>query len=275
MRLWLPMLLCAAILAAGAGSAFAVSSLAGPTGLVILPTADIAPTTDWQIGIGQYSYQAQAMYDVSDWSFNLIKGVADDAELFLRFQRISGEGGTDAWEYGGKYLLSQSLFPRQGFLGGTKVAFGASLGRWANSLGMYDRPDVETLRAYLVATKQIKPYASGDTKYGEESGTRVVVSAGLMYLRAKLSEGDSDTLLRPFLGLQVYGSRNLEFLTEYRLKASDLESDPVFSVAIRKPFGSSTTFELGLTNADAIGLGMSDQNMYARLIYTWPTEGYQ
>jgi hypothetical protein len=248
----------------------------------MLPTADIAPTSQWQVGVTHRSLGVAQMYsdiDMSIWSFSVLKGVADDAELWLAYQRATNGDDSDIWEYGAKYLLSETLFPRRGFLGGTKIAVGASLGRYSNAVGMDDEglgaPDVATLRAYLVATKQFAPAYTGEWPWGEASGTRIVGSAGVMYLRVDPDTGEADSLVRPFIGVQVYGRRNLELLAEYRAKDSDLEKDPVFSVAVRKPWGTSTEVELGLTNASPIGLGISDQDLYVKLTYSWPTEAYQ
>jgi len=290
MKLWLPVLLSAALLAVGAASASAVPSLAGPTGLVMLPTAEIAPTTEWQVTVGHRSFDVNTMYepaDVSVWALSLMKGVADDAELWVAYQRVTDGSDSDLWEYGGKYQLSENLFPRMALLGGAKISVGASLGRWANGVGMgafsmYEEGegavggDVETLRAYIVASKQILPEYTGEWVWGtDDVGTRIIGTAGLMYLRVDAEEVGADSMIRPFLGLQVFGSRNLEMLAEYRFKDSDLESDSVFSVAVRKPFGSSTTFEAGLTNGDPIGLGNIDATLYLRFAYSWPTEAYQ
>jgi len=288
MKLSLLVLLSAAMLAAGAGSAFAVPSLAGPTGLVMLPTADIAPSTEWQIGIGHRSFEVAQMYgaeniDVSIWALSGVKGVADDAELWIAFQRATNGEDRNIWEYGAKYLIGENLLPRGSLLGGTKVAVGASLGRWSDALGfsaagMYDTiavTDVETLRAYLVATKQFMPTYTGEWPWGEAPGTRIVGSAGVMYLRVDADNGGGDSLLRPFLGVQCYGRRNLELLAEYRFKDSNLEDDALFSIAIRKPWGTSTNLEIGLTNASPIGLATGDQDMYVRLTYAWPTAAYQ
>jgi hypothetical protein len=290
MKLWLPVLLSAALLAGGAASASAVPSLAGPTGLVMLPTAEIAPTTEWQVTVGHRSFDVNTMYepaDVSVWALSLMKGVADDAELWVAYQRVTDGSDSDLWEYGGKYQLSENLFPRMALLGGAKISVGASLGRWANGVGMgafsmYEEGegavggDVETLRAYIVASKQILPEYTGEWVWGtDDVGTRIIGTAGLMYLRVDAEEVGADSMIRPFLGLQVFGSRNLEMLAEYRFKDSDLESDSVFSVAVRKPFGSSTTFEAGLTNGDPIGLGNIDATLYLRFAYSWPTEAYQ
>ncbi len=289
MRVWLLVLLAAALLTTGAASAFAVPSLAGPTGLVMLPTADIAPSNLWQIGVGNRSIRIEQMYqdesaDVTDWTFNAVKGVADDAELFVTYQRCTDGSDSDVWEYGGKYLIGEDLFPRTGFLGGTKIAVGGSLGRWASSVefqtgGMYGFgttfEDVETMRLYAVATKQLVPTYTGEWPWEAGSGTRIVASAGVLYMRIDPDISDSHNLIRPFVGVEVTGQRGVTVLAEYRLKDSDVEENAEYAIGLRKPFGSSTMFEFGLTNASPIGLGIDETNLYARLTYAFGTEAYQ
>ena len=285
MRSWLSVLLSAALLAVGAASAFAVPSLAGPTGLIMLPTADIAPSSLWQMGVGSRSIRIQQMYqpestDVSEWTFNALKGVADDAEVFVTYQRVTDGTDTDVWEYGGKYLIGEDLFPRRGFLGGTKVAVGGSLGRWAESVeftsnAMYLPSDVETRRLYLVATKQLAPTYTGEWSWEAPAGTRIVGTVGLLYLRVDPDLGEAHSLVRPFIGVEVTGRRMLTLLAEYRLKDSSVEDNEEFSVAVRKPFGSSTNLEVGLTNASPIGLGIEEMNLFARITFAFGAEAYQ
>ncbi len=275
MRLWLSLLLSAALLAAGAVSAFAIPSLAGPTGIVNLPTANVSPTNEVQFGVGYRSVEMYTDIDVSLWSFQILKGVADDAELWASYQRASNGEDTDIWEFGGKYVIGEDLFPRTGLLGGTKIALGASMGRWTDAVSMYSAnplfvTDVETLRAYLVATRQIIPNYTGEWNWEEYQGTRVFGTVGLMYLRVEPDLIETDSLIEPFFGLEIMGTKNLTLAMEYRLKDSDLEDDSVFSVLLRRPFGDSTSLEFGLTNSSPIGLGQGESDVFVRLGYRVP-----
>jgi len=280
MRLWLPVVLAAALLVAGGASALAVPSIGGPTGIVMLPTAEIASIHDWQTAVNYRTFQSDFMYeDVSLWSLNVLRGVAGDAELWIAFQRATGEYDSDIWRFGGKYLLSEQLFPRGGFLGGTDLALGGSYGRWTdgfvNASTMYDAAgatDLDTLQFYLVATKHL---IGGDTREWETPvGTRVIGSLGLLYLSIDPDLAGSDTLVRPFLGVEIIGEKNLKLAFEYRFKDSDIEDDALFSTLLSYPLGSSTTIEAGLTNASPIGLAVGDQNMFWRLTYAFPVSYY-
>lgn len=280
MRSWLLVLLTAALLVAGGASALAIPSLGGPTGIAMLPTAKIAPVNEWQTAFGYRSFRSEFMYAVEDvdmslWTFNALKGVASDAELWIAYTRGSNGEDTDIWEYGGKYLLSERLLPRTGFLADTDIAIGASLGRWADALTDADpfmpfHTDIETLRAYFVVTTQLSPAGAGDWDWEAAPSTRIIGTAGLLYLRVAPDALDNDTLFRPFLGVEIIGRSNLTLALEYRFKDSGIEDDSLFSALIRYPIDRGTHLEIGLSNASPIGLGLGDQDFFVRLGYSFP-----
>jgi len=284
MRSWLLVVLTAALLVASGASALAIPSLGGPTGIALLPTAKIAPVDEWQTAVGYRSFNTTYMYafeevDMSLWTFNALKGVARDAELWIAYTRGSNGQDTNIWEYGGKYLLSERLLPRTGILGGTDIAIGASLGRWANALTNASEllpfyTDTETLRAYFVVTTQLVPGEAGDWDWQGAPSTRIIGTAGVLYLRVEPDALASDTLVRPFLGVEVIGQQNLTLALEYRFKDSDIEDDALFSALIRYPIDRSTNLEVGLSNASPIGLAQGDQDLFVRLGYSIPVSAY-
>jgi len=284
MRPWLPVVLAAVLLAASGASALAIPSLGGPTGIALLPTAKIAPVNEWQTAVGYRSFTTTYMYafedvDMSLWTFNALKGVASDAELWIAFTRGSNGEDTDIWEYGGKYLLSERLLPRTGVLADTDIAIGASLGRWADALTNADPllpfyTDTETLRAYFVVTTQLVPGDAGDWDWEAAPSTRIIGTAGILYLRVDPDALDSDTLFRPFLGVEVIGQNNLTLALEYRFKDSAIEDSSLFSALIRYPIDRSTSLEVGLSNASPIGLALGEQDLFVRLGYSFPVSAY-
>lgn len=281
MRLWLAIALAAALLAAGGASALAGPSLGGPTGIVTLPTARVAPVDEWQTAVGYRNFRAGFMYepiDVSLWSFQLLKGVSSDAELWVAYTRASNGEDANVWEYGGKYQIGEHLIPRPGILAGTDMAIGLSLGRWADALCMYDSEmfftDKELLRSYFVITKQLSPAYTGEWPWDIGAETRIIGTFGLLYLQVDPDLGDRETLLKWFLGLEIIGKGRITFATEYRPKDGDLEDDPVFSTLIRYKVDDQMDFEFGLTNASPIGLGFGDQDLFLRLTYSVPVITY-
>ena len=283
MRPWLPVVLAAVLLAVSGASALAIPSLGGPTGIALLPTAKIAPVNEWQTAVGYRSFTTTYMYafedvDMSLWTFSALKGVASDAELWIAFTRGSNGEDTDIWEYGGKYLLSERLLPRTGVLADTDIAIGASLGRWTDSPTSMPPPrdysDTETLRAYFVVTTQLVPGDAGDWEWGTAPSTRIIGTAGILYLRVDPDALDSDTLFRPFLGVEVIGQNDLTLALEYRFKDSGIEDDALFSALIRYPIDRSTSLEVGLSNASPIGLALGEEDLFVRLGYSFPVSTY-
>jgi hypothetical protein len=284
MKSWLLVVLTAALLVSSGASALAIPSLGGPTGIVLLPTAKIAPVDEWQTAVGYRSFNTTYMYafedvDMSLWTFNVLKGVASDAELWIAYTRGSNGEDTDIWEYGGKYLLSERLLPRTGFLADTDIAIGASLGRWADALTNADpllpfHTDVETLRAYFVVTTQLVPGDGGDWDWEAAPSTRIIGTAGILYLRVDPDALDSATLFRPFLGVEIISQKNLTLALEYRFKDSGIEDDSLFSALIRYPIDEHTNLEVGLANASPIGLALGNQDLFVRLGYSIPVSAY-
>jgi hypothetical protein len=284
MRLWLPLALAGALLAACGASALAVvPSVAGPTGIVMLPTARIAPVNEWQTAAGYRSFRVEAMYglediDVSMWSFNFLKGVSSDAEFWAMYTRASNGQDTDVWEFGGKYRFREGIMPTRGLWSGLDAAVGMSLGRWTDSLTMYqDVPfftDTESLRAYFVLTKQLVPAYTGEWPWARPPHTRVDGTVGIYYLSVNPDFGDSASLLEWFLGMEVLFKNNIAFAVEYRFKDADLESDPVFSSLLRYPIDRQIDFEFGTTNASPGGLGLGEQDLFARITYRIPVADY-
>ena len=284
MRLWLLVVLTALLLAASGASALAIPSLGGPTGIALLPTAKIAPVDEWQTAVGYRSFRTTYMYafedlDMSLWTFNALKGVASDAELWIAYTRGSNGEDTDIWEYGGKYLLSERLLPRTGFLADTDIAIGASLGRWADALTdasevMPFYTDIKTMRAYFVVTTQLVPGDAGDWDWESAPSTRIIGTAGMLYLRVEPDALDNETLFSPFLGVEIINQKDLVLALEYRFKDGGIEDDSLFSALIRYPIDRSTNLEVGLTNASPIGLALGEQDLFVRLGYSIPVGAY-
>lgn len=274
-RLWMVPLVATAAMALSGGAAFAMPSLGGPTGMVSVPSADIAPTDQWQTAVGWRTFEASGMYEAEDvrvWDFQVLKGVADDAELWAAYSRVTDGEDTNLWQVGGKYQISSALLPRGGTLLGADISVGASLGRWVDSVAMYEDlgiTDIDVRTAYVVATRQVWPFTR-PAEWEVVTNTRIIASAGLLYVNLDPELGDSETIVRPFVGAEIAGPSGLTGVLEYRAKDSDVDDDAVFSAAIRKPLGPVSHIEIGTTNASPIGTGLDDQEFFVRLGYDVP-----
>jgi len=277
-RVWMLLLLAAALSVGASGAGYAVPSLGGPTGIVTTPTAAIAPTTDLQAAIScralQTLAQAADMYtapgdtDATVWSIQALRGVSDQAEVWMAYRRVHNTADSIIWELGGKLLVDQA------WLKDAKVAVGGSMGRWVDSFGMYSVApgvtDMDVLKAYVVATRDLTPGATPSWEWGPTPGMQAMGSAGICYLRLSPDEGEAATVLRPFVGLEILLGNNLTAALEYRAKDSDLDDKAVFSALVRRGFGEDLWVELGTSNASPVGLGMGDQDVFVRVCYDIP-----
>lgn len=266
-RLWTLPLLAAFLVVLGSGAAFAIPSLGGPTGIVTVPTANVAPANGLQTAL---TYQSLQMYggadDITSWTIQVLGGVSDQAELWAAYSTVSNSVDFHTWEIGGKLQLAPGNDDT------TRLAIGASYGSWqdvvgplAGSLAMYG--DVDVLKAYIVATRDFTPMAGESWEWSSTPTTRMLGSAGLMYISVDPESGSSQTLARPFVGFEFIGPEGTTLGVEYRWKDSDLDAKAVFSAVLRHPFTPALSAEIGTTNAGPGGFGLDDQDIFVRLGY--------
>jgi hypothetical protein len=256
---------------AGSGVGFPMPSLGGPTGVVTVPNALIAPRSLETALSYQKLTIGEGMYHEDDtvWSLQALGGIADKAELWAAYSTIRDGDDAHMWGVGGKLALTRE--PQEGI----SLALGASYQQLSNSLAMYDESigpfdisaDEKVTKAYLVATKDLAPGA----------GTHTLASAGLMYMRARasasafgISHSESESLTRPFVGLEFMSPRGSGLGLEYRWKDDTLDSKAVMSAVLRLALSKEFKAEVGTTNADPVGFGMDDQNLFFRLGYSVP-----
>ena len=134
--LWtLPLL--AAFLVVASGAAYAIPSLGGPTGIVSVPNALVAPVGQLQTAL---TYQSQEyvseMYggevDATYWALNLLTGVSEEAELWAAYAIVDQDSPTESetanmWGVGGKYQLAREPEDQ------AALAIGASWEVWSDS----------------------------------------------------------------------------------------------------------------------------------------------
>jgi hypothetical protein len=274
---WTLPLLAAFAVAAASGSGFAMPSLGGPTGIVTVPTAAVAPTGELQVAL---SYHSLEMYstpseDFTVWSLQALAGITDQAELWAAYSAVRNEQDSHIWGIGGKVQFANE--PQDS----AALAVGASYEKWAD--GMIYRAaesptapvwtgDIKLFKAYIVATKDLTPMTGEAWEWSSGAGTRILGSLGLMYMKADPDEGSSESATRPFLGLEFVGASGTTLGLEYRWKDNTVDQDAVFSAVLRHPFSEAMTAEVGTTNAGPGGFGLDDQDFFVRLGYTIPLE---
>jgi hypothetical protein len=269
-RAW-PLVVTAALLVVmSGGAAFAIPSLDGPTGIVSVPNALVAPTGQMQ---GALSWQAikvtesTAMYggsdtdSFSDWSVQVLGGVSNGAELWAAYSNANDDLNTSTWSIGGKLQFAQE--PREQ----ATLAIGGS---FQQGSGDFDH-DVNVSKLYLAATKDVTP--SGLSNEWAAS-TRFLATAGVLWASADAGSDFDDSLVEPFLGAEFVTAGGTSLGLEYRWKDSSLDTDGVFSATVRHCFEGGIVGEIGTTNADQFGLGTGNQDLFVRVGYSTTVASY-
>jgi len=305
-RLWALPLLGAWLIAAGCGVAFAMPSLGGPTGIVSLPTAAVAPASTLQTAL---SYQAMrvkeveaaGMYEVGQdltaWSFQALTGIQARGELWAAYSSVTNEQDSHVWGLGAKAVLTREPEAQ------VSLAVGASHQEWVDALvvghqsrlmmaaqeygggggvgggglGPTFTGDLKVNKFYLVATKDFSRMKGYGQQEAGVASPRMLGSLGLLYLKAERSvtifgrtESESDSLTRPFLGFEYVALGGTSLGIEYRWKDSSIDEDAVFSAVLRHQFSPEVTAEIGSTNATPVGTGLHDQRVFVRVGYNIP-----
>ncbi len=283
MRFWVIPVLAGLLLAVACGAGFAIPSLGGPTGIVSVPNASLAPAKSLETAFSLQNFrvltESVAMYgggvttghdDMTALSFQLLTGVSDEAELWAAYQSVRDGEDSHIWGIGGKFQVAKE--PEMP----VSVAVGASFQKWIDVLavdaaarGAGVDPDATVKKAFAVATRDLTPIKDKKWAWGPGGGTRILASAGLLYLKVS-GASLSDSLTRPFLGLEFVSPNGTTVGLEYRMKDSSIDEKAVMSAVLRYRFSPEFSAEIGTTNANPVGTGMSDEDMFLRLGYTIP-----
>ena len=265
-RLWTLPLLVAFLIAAGAGTGFAIPSLGGPTGIVAVPNALVASQDQLQTALSYQSMEAAAlgMYGTEDftlWGLQALLGVADQAELWGAYSTVSNDDDSHIWGFGGKVQLAKEPQDQ------ASLAVGGAYQAWS------DAGDLNLWNAYIVVTKDLTPLGGESWEWSAGAGPQMLGSVGLVYINLDPDVGEDDSLTRPFLGLEFIGAEGAALGLEYRWKDSDLDDKAVFSAVLRQPVSKDWTVEVGTTNAAPGGIGLDDQDWFVRVGYNIPLGG--
>jgi hypothetical protein len=287
-RFWASSLLAAFVIALAGSAGLAMPSLGGPTGIVSVPTAAVAPVGELQTAITYQSRERCAMadslgmygggqVDEDIWALNLLAGVSREAELWAAYAYIDQDTPTesvsaDLWAFGAKYMLASepeevcSLAIGGGYGAYSDLILGSAAGMYA----MVD--DVDCFNLYLVATKDFTPM-SDELWEWEGGGTRILGSLGIMYIDVSPDCTPSEDLTELFLGLEFVGAGGTSLGLEYRFEDDVLDQDDVFSAVLSHRFDNQVELQVGTTNAGPCGLGLDDQDFFVRVGYDFPMGG--
>jgi hypothetical protein len=285
-RVWLLPALAILLVAVGGSAAFAVPSLGGPSGIVSVPNALVAPTGQAAVAASWQSMsESLNLYGISDsgdfstWSLQVLGGVAEGAELWAAYSSANDVLDTTTWGVGGKFQFAREPESPVTLAVGGAYRSGSGDAHIAEAVGMYASvdQDVTSWNAYLAASKDFTP--TGLTSEWAK-GTRIVGTAGVLWANRNLDlkiSGESfspdDTLLEPFVAVEFLGTEGTTLGLEYRWKDSDIDQKAVFSAVLRQCFPNGFFGEIGTTNADQFGFGLDNQNFFARAGYAFTFGG--
>lgn len=251
-------LLAVVTMLAACGAASAMPSLGGPTGIVTVPNALVAPQGQLQTAL---TYQNWSMYDgdATLWGLNVLGGVTDKAELWGAYASVNPDEDLDMdniteWGFGGKYQFIAEP------AGTASLAVGASLEQWD-----IEDDNLNVTKAYLVASKDLTAMTGGEWA---DSPTKMLGSIGLIYVNLD-SDFMDESLTRPFAALQFMGQGGTGLGLEYRWKDDNLDDKAVFSAVLCHQFSPELSAQVGTTNSVFNGLGGDDQDIFVRLGYTF------
>jgi hypothetical protein len=241
-------------------------SLGGPTGIVSMPNGCTRAAGEWQAALSYQGMRASSsgMYqtadDLSVWSLQAAHGMKDATEVWAAYSSAADGEGSRVWGLGAKKMLRRSEGE------GPVVAVGASYHRWRDAFpagswtGGDARPDANVTKAYAVVTEELA---------GDESFWWLLGSGGLVYIDVDPDSGRSQSLTRPFVGLQAVFLAATVLGLEYRWEDSSIDAEPVSSLALRFVLSLEPPIaaEVGTTNASPVGTGLPTHRGFVRLSY--------
>jgi hypothetical protein len=271
--LWLAALLVLAVVA-GSSAAFSYPSLQGPTGLVVLPDANVEPRGSWTLAADYVNVETEGRPasiligpDLKLTQARLVWGVSDRAELWVAYTDINvgtpdvhpdyvfpDESGDNSHEWAGGAKLQIHDDPATG----VKVAVGA---------GHYDASvcsschNIKRDNIYAVLTKESAARSPHQWRWKG--------SLGLTYTKFDF-DGGEDTILQPFGGLEASSGR-LSLVGEYRTKEAGIDDTGMWSAGARYMITPNLGLQAGVTNGAFYfyGIGAHKASAYYGLAYTF------
>jgi len=239
-----------------AGAVFAYPTLAGPTGLAVLPTAEVITAGHWQLAADYYNTQDSATGVRDTVPIRLLYGIAPNWEVGVDGW-IAKVNGANADTYGGNLKYQTPLR-----LAGFDLAIGVidQVTKKAADEGF--SKDANTFEAYLAGTRElIKPTAG-------MLGVNATLGVNWTKLDAGMEKGEG---YRFAGGIEVKPFKTLSIAAELQTKRAQVGDDKALAaVTARYMLNTNLQVEAGYTNAgfNYGGLtGTPDHNFFAGLAF--------
>ncbi|HEY3415718.1 MAG TPA: hypothetical protein VGM23_02430 [Armatimonadota bacterium] len=222
-----------AALLALTGAAYAYPTLYGATGTGLQPDATVAPG----IQVAADFYNTDDDFGSSTIPVRVLYGAGQSFEIGAGYTFV-----TDAnyWNVNAKYATPLAL-------AGAKLAIGAQY---------FDLTDLSGTITQL--------YLVGDVPLG----AMAKVNLGVNWTKVDAGATDTDAF-RFFAGINATLADKLGLVADVQTRNKTLESDMLYSVAVRYPFTPSLSGQIGYTNALPIipTAGTSKGNLFVGLNY--------
>ena len=233
-------------------SAHAYPTLYGDSGLVIIPTADVMPFTQFDIASDYTRFSSQGQ-STTALPLRVDYGIARGAEIFASYAPTS-EKGFEEFGAGTKVFLVNENFD--------KHIPAISVGARFNHIK--DVSTFDVLNGYVVASATLFRYRNF-----EPDSYRIRGHLGLEYLRYNLN--GATTFANAFVGVSYEGSSGVTVALEYLPRLRDngvIFRESSVSGLIRFPLSEDFTLEFGSTRPYNRG----DNSIFAGVNYHYGKE---
>lgn len=245
-------------LLATACAAYAYPSLAGWTGTGVLPTAAVAPAGQFQVAADFYNAEDTVGQIPADSAFpiRLLYGLGSRVEFGAGFTfQQAADNDANTWNVNAKWLTPL-----------TPLGFDWSLGaRYASTdLSILD-VTANTTNVYFVGTRNF----SGNDDMDDTTnmpGINGTVGVNWTSLSGDVTDEDG---FRVFGGLELMFNK-FSLSADVQSELDEFDTNALYSIAARYPFGRTIAAQVGYTNADATGINGSDNsNIFAGLKFAF------
>lgn len=269
-------LLVVLALALCAGAAWSYPTMQGATGIVVLPTADVAANGTINLAVDYSKINNNRVLGISDTIYDEFTGEFIEVDLgdttVWPVRANVGFGGMAEF-WAGNNFLSGDLFDgnewnvglKYAFMTEAKNGFDLAVG---GSYGQTDLDDfsdnLKTWTAFLAASKVLMPCT--------KTQPSIRGTVGGMYMN--FSDGVSDNLFEPYLALEI-GYDQFQLASEYRFKDSDIDIKAPWSTVLRYQFKEMPLWlQVGWSNAILLnGIGTDQQEFFAGIGYSFGMPG--
>lgn len=240
------------------GAVFAYPTLAGPSGIVAVPTAQVTHVGQWQLAADYYNTNDTVTGVRDTVPIRLLYGIAPNLEVGVAgwLARVDGTNA-DSGSANIKYLTPIHL-------AGFNLATGAVYAVTEAAADEDFTRNAKTLDIYLTGTRTLIGQA--------ENMPLLQGTLGVNWTKidAGAEKGDG---LRLMGGLQFMPMKKLGIAAEYQTKRAAVGDDKALaSAVVRYMLGNNMKAEAGITNAgfNYAGLtGAPDYNPFVGLTYEW------